>query len=51
MLQTNIIFLSNIDKKGMLKSEKPRHNLKDSQGSAMNLQCDHAHHIRSITSK
>ena len=29
MLQTNRIFLSNINNKGMLKLEKTRHNLKD----------------------
>ena len=29
MLQTNRIFLSNINNKGMLKSEKTRCNLKD----------------------
>ena len=34
MLQTNSMFLSNINNKGMLKSEKTRHNLKDSQGFA-----------------
>ena len=32
MLQTNRVFLSNINNKGILKSEKTRHNLKDSQG-------------------
>ena len=32
MLQTNRIFLSNINNKAMLKSEKTRHNLKDLQG-------------------
>ena len=28
MFQTDRIFLSNINKKGMLKSEKTRHNIK-----------------------
>ena len=32
MLQTNRIFLSNINNKGMLELEKTRHNLKDLQG-------------------
>ena len=34
MLQSSRIFLSNINNKDMLKSEKTRRNLKDSQGES-----------------